>query len=578
MTKSGLFGSNRIGFGATRNAYDHDHNQDRRTTGTNLVTTLSPENGSRTHATSLRLPPELWVTIFELLVLKDIQSLLLVHRMIYRCGRPFLFRDIVLCSLDEKRMEKVDLVLREPALATHIRHLHIEPGRWFHQQVGFAKEAQMNLWLSTAPTHTWIQKFKYIRQQGYWRHPMQLYHNLLRSMKSIRISTQLVQIPSLANIQKVTVTFWFPNGQPGPSAEPYYHLWKEISLRTDRLRCLHLKLGPGRALPIFAEALRKSGTKFAVLDTLILRIATWLDSEDNETLEEDIRFIADSTRSTVRSLAASFSDHHISRSEMLFRALGTFPQLSHLDIWSFCPVAEDEFNQFILGHHSTLMNLRLSRFLSLGYPLFLFDIPVSEPNRGKGKFTKLTSVNLWYRIPNHEPLLDQLSPNFVQISNLLTTLVLTCQFKPGLDRGLYLDELTVIVLSLYKSDGGARLKRLKVPLMWLSPEFFDLMGNYLENLEVLDLTYQKVTMFQGSEVEQTGLFWRCMSKRRFPEWYLKSLDINRFVVGGPPEQNLPMMRFLSRRIPTVEEFGPFDWSDTQVDMEIHDPDLGTEGL
>ncbi|TFK63712.1 hypothetical protein BDN72DRAFT_902198, partial [Pluteus cervinus] len=204
---------------------------------------------------------------------------------------------------------------------------------------------------------------------------------------------------------------------------------------------------------------------------------------------------------------------------------------------------------FLLHHRSTLSRLQLSRyFFDQTFPENLF-----APHTATSLPLSALSITC-DPIPYIHPAGPV--PNIARFGDTLTTLVL--DLSPS-SRGWLDKELHDLFISLRKASHEVLLRRFMTRVERLSPEIFDLMWNHLENLETLDLGYTRLIGAEGLDNNDEDLFKHNLhGTRPYASWGLRRLHLR--CVGSSLPSAL-LMEFVASRIPSVKEFGPFDWSD-----------------
>ncbi|TFK72077.1 hypothetical protein BDN72DRAFT_957552 [Pluteus cervinus] len=494
------------------------------------------------------LPPEIWHHILSLLSIDDIKELALAHRIFYAYGRPFLWHTLNLCSLRKSDRIRTRTILQDPALGLYVQHLLLAPNN--NEQLERYSPAPGVEWYIQNPTNVWVcpsvRTWLDVAKRVNWRKPR---HSLLHfriSRKTVDVAAELA--PLLTNVRKISFhPRFYEDLQPNP--HPYCQVLRSIC--PNRVRCLDLNFCSASAFYLFAEIVRELQITFELLDTLILSIAVFYDVAFPWEFKRDIQTIADIGRPSLQSLSVCWGvGKETPKTEDLFDGLGFFPRLSSFHLtWSRDP---DYIAGFLLKHQATLSQIgfknRLSSLLT-----FLPRIP---------RLPHISSVNL-VNVAITYPYIAVIKPEFSFCAHSITALSIRNTHRNY--HGFSYQDLFDLVSSLCIPEHGSCLRRLRIAVKYLSPEVFDILSNYLTRLQTLDITYWHLVgdIRESSNVSQQGLFWRNMRYRQYSDWRLRCLDASRFVYGNSI-RNFPLLRLLSRRIPAVQELGPFDWTDIEI--------------
>ncbi|TFK61138.1 hypothetical protein BDN72DRAFT_965341 [Pluteus cervinus] len=455
------------------------------------------------------LPQELWLLIFKLLSLEEVKQMILVHRVFHRYGQSFLWQTLTLCTLSERHYKKAQAIIRDPILAIHVKHLRLVPTNYDSETPNFRNPHK-------APTNLWTcEGWRGALKPAMWKHPHRSFDHFRRSWTSQ--STAIRVGPLLTEIRKLTVVTW-SSEKVSPPVKPYLALREVLFPRLNQIRCLDLTLKSSKAISLFSTIFR--GIVFDRLEVLNLDLAVgqrhphWDDE-----FEETIRAIADTGRSSLQSLAVSMSlltPFAVSdlRYPSLFSGLGCFPCLRHFQ-FTHCRVNgwvfrdSDVLAQFLHNHRSSLSKV------GIYIPFPNTNLPFLEQTQSGGA-SKLKLVSIQIAGPLQRPFI----PTGLQpYSDTLTTLVLdTTPPSPwSSPRGFGYQEIQELVLSLHSPSRGVLLRRLQIPIVNLSPEIFDLMSTYLENLHTLGLTYH-ILVGNENDSEAENEVLRC-----FPRWDLEPM-------------------------------------------------------
>ncbi|TFK61297.1 hypothetical protein BDN72DRAFT_849810 [Pluteus cervinus] len=506
------------------------------------------------------LPAEIWLLIFDQLFLLDILQLRLVHRVFHGYSQQRIWEDLTLCTLEANHYARCKAILRDPSLGPLVRNLFLTPFN-NHRRA----DARTNLWICDPPIENWSGLFRSLQ----WKRP-------LRSLKWFRLSRKGIDVGAsvtshLTNIRRLSLSFSFPEDFH-PSPEPYRRILS--NLPTTSLQFLDLRFTSATALQIFGEALHHAPPIFENLQTLFidLRIRWYWETSRNygeRDFQTDIQAISNTGRNSLRSLRICIGKLRvISSLHPLFNGLGVFPNLDHFSFSFLGDYEHNRITEFLRQHHPHLKSLDLQNLIHRA--LAIVDPDDAQDNRPMPELQTLSFFNRHHGMIPSWPLARlRLRP----YANSLTTLVISNWWfhprsrnsfnEPPVKHGFEFDDVKELLLSLRRPNQGALLRRLKIHLLELSPELFDLMSNYLDNLQILDISYHDLVAQKGDAREGKANFWRKMSARCYSNWGLKAISLNRATsqLYSNYAPNPPVMRLLARRIPSVREIGPLHWSE-----------------
>ncbi|TFK64252.1 hypothetical protein BDN72DRAFT_963348 [Pluteus cervinus] len=495
------------------------------------------------------LPPELWQLILSFMSSTDIKQLSLVHSALHTSGQPFLWQTVNLCTLRKSDRVKAQAILQNPALGACVKHLRLKPANYeqlarFTSGLGWYTKNPTNVWVcNSSSIKTWADVVKRID----WDHPTRGFWHFRVSRKTVEMAIKLAS--HLTNIRKITFQpVFYEELHPNP------HLYSQVlrNIRPNQVRCLDLDFCSGSTLQLFGKVVRELQLTFELLDTLILRITVHSDVGLPWDFKSDIQAIADMGRTSLQSLDISWSVKPTFPSiNHLFDGLGFFPRLNRFNLTWYTNRYFDQITGFLFRHHTTLSQVGFGNNLS-----DLVTLLLTNPR----KLPHLSSIILMNRNMRW-PFTFTVQPTLSLYANTLTTLVL----QNRLFLGLTYQDFFELVSSLDIPGHGSCLRRLKIPICSLSPEVFDVMSNYLRSLQTLDITYVWLVGHKDEDghVNQKALFWRNMRFRQYPDWGLQCIDANLSRTTWY-KQNVPLLRLLFRRIPSIREFGPVDWSDVEI--------------
>ncbi|TFK63161.1 hypothetical protein BDN72DRAFT_964103 [Pluteus cervinus] len=502
------------------------------------------------------LPAEIWLHVFSLLGIWDIRSMMKVHRAFYTYSRPFLWRSLVLCTLESKDRWQAKAIIRNPTLGQHITELNLRPTFSLFGGTRPPIRAWTSIWVADPPIQTWFGLLSRID----WHQPRRSLRHFTYSQKTL--STALAVIPHLTGLRKLWVSPRFiPGSSPNP--EPYYKLWS--NLQTNHLTSIAFSLPSWASLQIFSGALSNSRVTFPCLETLDLHIFVPLsDNYDPDQFERGIRVIADAGRDSLRflRLASPPWDAQFSSSK-LFSGIGFFPHLIHFDYTAFSYEDEAPVTRFIARHRSSLDRLNITGFVHQLFPRLL----VSGSDNTAIHSMNLTSLVLKYRV-KHDFLWSIGEPSLRSYADTLTTLIIT-PYWWGPDAFSYQD-IDRLVSSLYRSPNGALLQQFKIPITYLCPEVFDLLSNRLENLHTLEILYHALVACLDSEAEEPLVFWENMGDKTYPNWKIQWFNLDTIdEIGTERSRKEVMHRVFKLAIPSIKKFEARNWTDLEVKIESH---------
>ncbi|TFK72065.1 hypothetical protein BDN72DRAFT_836637, partial [Pluteus cervinus] len=444
----------------------------------------------------------------------------------------------------------------DPALDVYVQHLRLAPSK--NEQLERylptpqAPDAEFD-WYIENPTNVWVcpllvKTWLDVAKQANWRKPRRSLLHFKVSRKTVDVAAKLA--PRLTNVRKISFhPRFYENFQPNP--RPYCQVLKTIS--PNRVRCLDLNFCSASAFHLFAEIIRELQITFELLDTLIVRTTTYYGVTFPWELKRDTQTIADIGRLSLQSLSVCWGvETETPMTEDLFDGLGFFPRLSSFHLTWYTSRDFDCIAGFLLAHQATLSQIGFKN--RLNYLLgFLPSIP---------RLPHISSVNLVNGAMKY-PYISVTEPRFSFCAHSITTLTI---WNANLNyHGFIYEDLLEIISSLHIPGRGSCLRELRITVKYLSPEVFDTLSNYLGGLHTLDITYWHLVgdKRESNNVSQQGLFWRNMRYRQYSDWRLRCLNASRFRYGKYI-RNYPLLRLLSRRIPSVQDFGPFDWTDMEI--------------
>ncbi|TFK63705.1 hypothetical protein BDN72DRAFT_963744, partial [Pluteus cervinus] len=489
-------------------------------------------------------PGEIWLQILAQLSMDDIRTMAQVNRTFRSYSRAFIWQTLTLCTVDNNRQEKIQRILRDPDLTPYVKHL-----RFFHSQFS----GRYNLWFSTTPVQTKLGMLKQVA----WAHPITSFRRLYLSQRSIDLAVAIV--PRLTNIRRlsISVAYFLPTL---PNLDPYRKLWS--SLHLDRLRCLDLKFFSRISMQLVSEAIRDSSIVFTSLKVMILDFAVY-NMIPTLGLEEDIRRIASLGRMTIRSLSIS-SKNASEELAGLFAALDFFPKLLHLYFSSngnrsSYTSPDVTLRNFITKHKSTLVHLSLKDAVNTLFP----SVQALAEGKDPESCPTLESIQLVCQRGLLLPTWSVGNPVLTPYSSTLTTLIVDRPWSGQSDLlygcfGFEYEEILTLIQSLYKSPNGCTLRRLKVPIRFISPQLFDALAMYLEQLDTLDVLYGRVVGHRNSSTRESQAsfapsdieFFRGMRLRGYPNWRLRALNMRTEADKETPNDTVTLLRFLAQKIPS----------------------------
>ncbi|TFK63704.1 hypothetical protein BDN72DRAFT_963743 [Pluteus cervinus] len=481
------------------------------------------------------LPVELWSRIVQFLSSCDIQNLVLTCRYLHSCASAHNWRRLTLCTSEPQQLERIQSIIRNPGLGHHVKHLRFKPRDWANGET-----MHTSLWVEDNPT--WWG----LLDSRYWFAPSKSRRHLIQSRESIEAATKV--IPHLTNLHEITVIPSFSQSRH-PVSRPYCVLW--ASLRVERIRRLNLQLHSVGVLQVFSKAIRESNIIFHCLDILSLDLGYRLP--DYPGLENDLRAIADCGRDNVTICGFFLPSRPGPHFSKVISALGCFPKLSQLHLkvfqssWEPDPT-RDYLIPFLIKHRSVLSRLQLSSyFFDQTFPESIF-VPHTATSLPLSALSITCDPIPYTRFPG--PV-----PSIARFGDTLTTLVL--DLSPS-SRGWLYKELHDLFIHLHKPSHGILLRRFMTRVLRLSPDIFDLMSDHLEKLETLELGYTKLVGANGLDDSDEDLFKHNLGTRTYTSWGLRRLHLRSMYSSLP---SALLMEFVADRIPSVKEFGPFDWSD-----------------
>ncbi|TFK63710.1 hypothetical protein BDN72DRAFT_881953 [Pluteus cervinus] len=488
------------------------------------------------------LPVELWSLIVVLLSWDDIKSLVSTSKFFYSCASAPLWRRLTICTLQPRHLKRAQSIIRDPSLGLHVRHLRLRPTVWSR---GYTMTTSLWIadnpfWFNVLPKWNWLKPSR-------WRH-------FFESRKSIEVATEV--IPYLTNLREITIVPRFKRSTP-PAFRPYRILC--ASLCIERVCRLNLQLDSSRAIQVFSDAIRESGIIFHSLDTLVFNLGfeTWAKYAD---IEDDLRAIIDCGRDSVVALGLSLTRKTRKDHSKVISALGFLPKLAQFNLQTFDSYPPDtasslirDFIPWLITHRSTFTRLQLQSSASDE----IFPESILGPLTTTGPSLQLSA----FSIHCHSLRCNRaLVPSLARFKDSLTTLAVIV--SPH-DRGWYDEEFHDLLLSLHRLSHGILLRRLETSVDRLSPEIFDFMSTHLPNLDTLALGYAKPAGTKDLDNSNKDAFQESFSTRTYPSWNLQRLYLYHLSSSSP---NVSRMRFVAGRIPSVREFGPFDWSDIRLDV------------
>ncbi|TFK61936.1 hypothetical protein BDN72DRAFT_849184, partial [Pluteus cervinus] len=452
----------------------------------------------------------------------------------------------------DRNHEKAKKVLENPAsLAPHVKVLSLLPDS-NHWEVKHGRYSRLyaDVWTSDPPIQMWFP----LRRWMNWKHPIQSIRHFSRSRETL--NTALAVIPHLTQLRKLSFLTW-DDLHVRPSPAPYYYTLF-ASFRANNLRCLCLGLYSS-SLHILAGVMRTSRIVFESLETIDLQLTINGNDQDTPTdFAEDLRVIVDCGRNSLIHFRASYTPFNDAHPLVtLFSALGVIPKLASFDFTSLHSLDETPICDFLLQHHSTLKRITLNIVAQDTFPRL--------PGENTGQSPKLASLFLFYRFL--EPNRWTISPSLKVYANTLTTLVVSPWCLNIDSRGPFThDYVPALLLSLSRPLYRSPLRRLKIAVLRLYPDIFDLLSSYLEDLHTLDLTYHTLIGRRNQESVDETAFWHNILSRSYPNWGLERLDLcHCFSNAVLQHLDSDQVRVLTGVFPSVKDFGVIDWSDQFID-------------
>ncbi|TFK67192.1 hypothetical protein BDN72DRAFT_111501 [Pluteus cervinus] len=499
------------------------------------------------------VPPEVWDHIIGMLTFQELTQLTLAHRVFLAYVRPIIWQQLSLCTLDPRPNARARAIIREPKLALHVRHLRLRPGFSINY-----RRTPTNLWVCKPSIRTWIDVFEGIK----WKSPVKSWSDFFRSRQSIATALQIA--PLLTNISRVTITASFSNDYQ-PNQNPYYELW--TGLKASRIRCLEVRFGSHNSLRVFSSVLRTSSIGLEQLEALSLQLTLWGSSAPQE-FQKNIQILADVGRGSLRSLLVNLNTPHPIQSALI-NGLGFFPNLIHFSGTFYSDFPHACVTEFLLKHRPTLVCLSLDgNQIHRMLPIILCDSKHTSVNSAP---LRLTCIRLW---SSDRGMTERIrSSNQLTMSahaDTLTTLSIGTRLNPRLVyHGFTYNEVEEIILSLHKPGRGVLLRRLKLPLEYLSPEIINLMSSYLNNLDTLGIAYYRLVSQEDKTAGARVLKTADIDKLKCSTWSLRRVEINKVVRRLSDikfVRDLASLRFLSSCIPNLQ-VGPIDWTDVHTDLD-----------
>ncbi|TFK67493.1 hypothetical protein BDN72DRAFT_94782 [Pluteus cervinus] len=537
----------------------------------NTITPLMPTLPPSTQDVPINfgnvLPTEIWIHIYSYLSPNEIERLKSVHRVCYGLSQARRWKTLQLGYFDEMGVPPNDMVegcLENPVLAGHVRHLLIQEWSRSHQRQSTTSRGRISLW-----TKTHI-KLPVKRTQQIWK------------SRDTLVDESLVVISHLTpRLEEMTINLSGPfHGEPYPQRhsrsrqifyEQLFTLLAHGSLtpnlptkRTSsfRFRSLTLKV-QSYHLPLVANWLSIGAEIFDKLEQLSLDVdlSTKIDpysdlpQPDSQVVERDIRAIITYLRKPVRKLIIRDESTHPLPG--FIEGLGHFPELASLELaCSFTGTLLGYVN-FLMRHRKTLEHLCLEA-ISMADATKIFSAP-PDSSSTSSQLPHLSTLGLSFRdfsnfgSTQHLLFRNKFLCRLSLLSQTLTTLVLDMPFHM-----LDYEDVRVLAKSLCRPGAGALLKRLKIAISELSPEIIDLFSECFNNLAVLDMTFDTFLGSKNRPVYSKPDFWGVMETRRYSNWTsLRWVDVmwrNSFA-------GQLLLELLARTIPSIQEFGPIDWSD-----------------
>ncbi|TFK67779.1 hypothetical protein BDN72DRAFT_898685 [Pluteus cervinus] len=428
----------------------------------------------------------------------------------------------------------------ERLLGQHVKMLKVLPSDYESTGQGHSRDTNLRI---DAPTSIWLADppIRRLFDLRKWKHPIRAIRHFTYSKRTL--STALAVLPHLIQLRVLVLAIW-PRDVVNPNPKPVP--------------------GPLVEAPYTPPHRSYSQTTFPGLETFYLGTSLQPNEYnwDPEELEDAIRVIASTGRETVKFISLCDNNHPLLPLSVLLSGLGFFPKLVQLDFDCYrCDYDEPikaPLTRFLECHRSSLERLHVDAYIRLfpRLPATRSDAPQSP---------KLTSLGLEYHV---KPLMWSIGqPSLRSYANTLTTLVITSRFS-SYDAPFAFShrDLNTLVSSLYISPGGALLQRLQVPVMYLSPQIFDMLSNRLENLNTLNLPHHALVSNLGSEIKETAAFWQEMTNRTYSNW-----KIRRFYLSSPgdryglsPEEE----EIMTRVIPSIESYSAGSWLDLRINSQL----------
>ncbi|TFK65519.1 hypothetical protein BDN72DRAFT_962435 [Pluteus cervinus] len=493
------------------------------------------------------LPAELWLHIFELLTIRDIQGMMMVHRVFYNYSCPFMWRSLVLYSRESKHQTQVRAIMRNLTFGQHVMELHLRP-------ILRVRELNGKPFSPLNPLPSVRVSNRLIRTPQVPDVPY----------SQAALSTALAVLPHLTRLRTLWVSTWLSSGDH-PSPEPYRILWS--NLPTNNLTSVAFTFSSWAPLKLISEAICDSQVSFPCLETLDLHsFVEPHENCDSEPFERSIRVIADAGRNSLKSLRLALFPHdNRPPPSRLFSGIGLFPNLVHFDFTAFHCKDDILVTAFLGGHHSTLKKLNIRGFAHQLFPcLHLAETKASRS-------MKLTSLGFQYQTERRfSPWSFGGEPSLRAYADSLTTLSFSpAWILPDFQCAFKHEDLCKVVSSLYRPS-GALLQRLRIPVEYLCPEFFDLLSHHLVNLHTLDIAHRKLVTHVGSMHEAPHEFWQEMKKRTYPNWKVERFSLVDALYWIPcwPVLGDEQKQIMKHAIPSIKAFGDCEWQDLEVNVPM----------
>ncbi|KAF9466601.1 hypothetical protein BDZ94DRAFT_1212744 [Collybia nuda] len=483
-------------------------------------------------------PTEIWLHLSQFLPSDSLQGMMEVNRIFFEMAMDARYKEISFMSFNPSEAKMLER-LADPLIACRVRRLHL---RLSLNRALFRRQPRTTPGIFRRRVKAALQTARLIRPDTTDNSAESSnVDSKIRTLTSFQdfYETLAIVFPGMSNLEEFTFNSW--NWPTDFDIQPFFlAAWSTFgkSIR---------KLSLGGNLDGYRKLI-VSGPSFDTLQELELEFTDNLHGSNSIT---DARILLESVAPFVTSLATrlislklwSWSSTDLSS---FFKQLGPLPALRHLGIRAaFNRSLNDDpsgLARLLSDSSSTLQQLELRLDLaglvnqSSEHPLaeWLSQTIVDHPTISTGLQT--LEIYPTGTTRGFETLLICIQRSVSTLTKLVVR-----------NRYLQLGE-TETIIRLISSHKNTTLTRLRLNVLILNADLFDLMGASLPGLKYLTLNIGDVA--DGDLIDRHQIFKSSIRSRSFQDWKLYDIDIWQ----GGSQLDGSVMLSIAESIPSIRSF------------------------